>query len=880
MRGSRFAVVVAVVSAFAALQAPTANAQSGTLPCATGNGDETALVGAIETANNVAGPDTIVLASDCLYSFTSAYTALPAFTNWYGPAALPAIASTIAIEGNGATIERSPSATAPFRLFYIGADPSDPDTSGYTTPGPGVLTLRDLTLRGGLAQGGTGGSGGGGGAGLGGTIFNQGSLTLERSTDYGSLARGGAGGPVNGPPNGGGGGIGTDAVGGVGGGFGAGTFGGSSGGPSDTVNVGGGGGGGFRLSENGSGSTLDTGGAGGGPQTGTGGTGGAGGGGGAGGNGAGGGGGGSGTDPSGSFTGGAGGAFGSGGLDGFIDGEGGGGGVGGGGGGGIAGGGGGFGGGGGASLSVAGGPGGFGGGGGPGTADAGGNGGFGGGDGGLGATAIGGGGAGMGGAVFNHQGELTVINSTLSGNAATGGTGAQAGEGLGGALFNLNGFVTLDSATIAGNTADNGGALYNLGYLADDSGDPGGHDYTARVTLTNSILSDSIGGDDLVSNAPATVAGGAANTVDDANDTEVSAAGPNLVETRSMTGAGEIDGSPLTADPQLGPLAENGGTTETQALGATSPARDAGATAEATDQRGITRPQGPNDDIGAFEFERPGVDLALTLTDAPDPVTEGENITYTVTATSSGPIDATGVKATDALPVGVSFVSAGTSPACANTAGTVTCDFGALASGASESAVIVVRANAVGTIANTATVAGEDPDPNHANDSAITQTTVNARPMPTQPDPTPEPVVPTPEPPTPPALLRRSSTSSRRKRFLPSTARRRSASTSARMSPARRSSARSTRGRSSRALHRFEPNSSRVGTSSASARSRRPGQTPSRPSTASRSFVGARRTRAPRGVMPFASVAGARARWRRRHAADRHAAHRPSAGGR
>ena len=74
----------------------------------------------------------------------------------------------------------------------------------------------------------------------------------------------------------------------------------------------------------------------------------------------------------------------------------------------------------------------------------------------------------MGGAIFNHQGELVIENSTLSGNSAIGGTatGGLAGQGLGGAIFNLNGQASLDSATVAANSAGTGGALYNLGYLA------------------------------------------------------------------------------------------------------------------------------------------------------------------------------------------------------------------------------------------------------------------------------------------------------------------------------------------------------------------------------------------------------------------------------
>ena len=57
------------------------------------------------------------------------------------------------------------------------------------------------------------------------------------------------------------------------------------------------------------------------------------------------------------------------------------------------------------------------------------------------------------------------------------------------------------------------------------------------------------------------------------------------------------------ADPRLGPLADNGGPTETRALLTGSPARDRGSDAgcPATDQRGVARPQGSRCDIGAYE---------------------------------------------------------------------------------------------------------------------------------------------------------------------------------------------------------------------------------------------------------------------------------------
>jgi len=60
----------------------------------------------------------------------------------------------------------------------------------------------------------------------------------------------------------------------------------------------------------------------------------------------------------------------------------------------------------------------------------------------------------------------------------------------------------------------------------------------------------------------------------------------------------------INTNPLLGPLQDNGGPTFTCALLEGSPAIDAGddAGAPATDQRGVTRPQGAHVDIGAYEF--------------------------------------------------------------------------------------------------------------------------------------------------------------------------------------------------------------------------------------------------------------------------------------
>lgn len=59
----------------------------------------------------------------------------------------------------------------------------------------------------------------------------------------------------------------------------------------------------------------------------------------------------------------------------------------------------------------------------------------------------------------------------------------------------------------------------------------------------------------------------------------------------------------ITTDPQLNPLADNGGATLTHLPMTTSPAIDAGLSSYTVDQRGVTRPQGDAVDIGSVEVE-------------------------------------------------------------------------------------------------------------------------------------------------------------------------------------------------------------------------------------------------------------------------------------
>jgi len=168
----------------------------------------------------------------------------------------------------------------------------------------------------------------------------------------------------------------------------------------------------------------------------------------------------------------------------------------------------------------------------------------------------------------------SIQTSTISGNRA-------GGDGGG---INTFADLVLTSVTIANNRGAAAGGLFHV---------PG------TVNLRNTLIADNL------------------NTNGNAADIFGSyvSNGFNFIRT---TNGGTITGDTATnitgVDPQLGPLALNGGLTQTHALRATSPAIDKGhATSFLLDQRGFTRPfdnvgipnapTGDGSDIGAFEHQ-------------------------------------------------------------------------------------------------------------------------------------------------------------------------------------------------------------------------------------------------------------------------------------
>lgn len=179
--------------------------------------------------------------------------------------------------------------------------------------------------------------------------------------------------------------------------------------------------------------------------------------------------------------------------------------------------------------------------------------------------------AGGNGGGIRSGGDMTVTNTTISGNNA-----GRDGAGIY-AVSNTFNITTIASSTIVNNTA-----IRDFGGISGDPDQP--------VIVRNSII---------------------ANNLDGGSGPDVgrliNSQGYNLIEnTTGATISGDTATNITGQDPNLGPLGNNGGTTQTHALLLGSPANNAANPTEypPTDQRGAPRPAYSGmsrPDIGALD---------------------------------------------------------------------------------------------------------------------------------------------------------------------------------------------------------------------------------------------------------------------------------------
>jgi hypothetical protein len=189
---------------------------------------------------------------------------------------------------------------------------------------------------------------------------------------------------------------------------------------------------------------------------------------------------------------------------------------------------------------------------------------------------------------IENEGTLTIRNSTLSENGTVGNCINCASQGGGIATF---GTVAINNTTISRNSA---AFTHCSGLCLHDGGGIYNDKVSGTTTLQNSIAAKSPSG----GNCSGTMTSNGYNLSSD--------------NTCNFNNSGDLN----NADPKLGPLQNNGGPTQTQALLDGSPAIDAGNPSGCTDgkghllktdQRGKPRPDKEDTggcDMGAYERQK------------------------------------------------------------------------------------------------------------------------------------------------------------------------------------------------------------------------------------------------------------------------------------
>ena len=243
-----------------------------------------------------------------------------------------------------------------------------------------------------------------------------------------------------------------------------------------------------------------------------------------------------------------------------------------------------------------------------------------------------------GGAIFN-DGTLTITGSTITDNHSTGNFGGgivsrstlditdstislNSAQSDGGGVYILAGTATIQGSTIAGNSADSAGGVINFGTLTvtnstisgnmtltSDGGGLFAADGTMTVlnsTVTSNHSTDRGGGvrqqsTAVLSLSNTIVAGNTADTDGPDLSGTITSADYNLIGDPSGATFTPLAHDITGQNPLLGPLADNGGPTQTHALLAGSPAIDhipsgvnGCGTTITTDQRGETRRRTPH----------------------------------------------------------------------------------------------------------------------------------------------------------------------------------------------------------------------------------------------------------------------------------------------
>jgi uncharacterized repeat protein (TIGR01451 family) len=331
-----------------------------------------------------------------------------------------------------------------------------------------------------------------------------------------------------------------------------------------------------------------------------------------------------------------------------------------------------------------------------------------------------------------NQGTIGAQSVILSDQLPAGVTIVSVTPSQGGLMNMLGGNVTVALGTIAAGGSTSVGIVVrtgpgSIGKITDTATATSGQDQASTSILatveTSADLSIS-----LAANAPTVLAGGYLTyTMTVTNNgpgpaSKVVASlplGPTLafVSASATIGSASLVGGQVNIN--MGDLATGTQSIVTVLVQTTA----AGSLTETAAVSGDSLDPDPSNNSSSVTTEvDPASDLAVKIEADTDVVANGVPFNYTVKVTNNGPSDATSVVLNDTLPAGVALVTASTdsglSPSV--TDGVVSVTFATLAAGSSAQMLMAVNpaASPGSKLIDTATVGGDQADPNPANNAA------------------------------------------------------------------------------------------------------------------------------------------------------------------
>jgi uncharacterized repeat protein (TIGR01451 family) len=194
----------------------------------------------------------------------------------------------------------------------------------------------------------------------------------------------------------------------------------------------------------------------------------------------------------------------------------------------------------------------------------------------------------------------------------------------------------------------------------------------------------------------------------------------------AVPGQGSCNGAPPTVICELGSLAVNT-TVDLDITVQVDPSASGPLSNSAVTSAIEPDPNTGNNSASVNTTVRAEADLAVGLSDAPDPVLPGATITYTLALTNHGPSDAQAVAVTATLPGGVAVISVTPGePVCTASGETIACNLGILPAQEIAEITLLATVNLTipGALNSSAIVTSETPDPDLDNNQAQETTTI------------------------------------------------------------------------------------------------------------------------------------------------------------